>query len=594
MGAANAKVSASSLLGRWCRDEECGLSPQGERPSLRTWFRHSERNMAARIRRSFGGSQSMIGRGVAHSLRVRLIVVVLSVAVPAGLALVGLVGRNVIEAQQAQHRALASEAQALSAALDAHLSRGLAVVDGIAASEVVRNRDWPRTEARIDRNRLESGQRVVISEDGRILFDTAGRTGLSAAWLDDAGRHRFVSVPGQARGETLIVIKSSVFEPGLPQVVLVFDVAKLLTLAADNQRTEQAMITIIDRERRILARSRDHETFAGQPTTPIMRRALQDTTEGVVRSRSLDGRKTTVAYFTSPLSGWTTAVVADRRDIEGAIWASAAVTAAVLALVGVLSFWVVGRQARIIALEVSALQADAARMGHGEPIQDREGRIVEFEVIRAAMTAASVEMLQRQDRQRLLINELNHRVKNTLATVQALAAQTLKGHDTVTRDKFQARLVALGGAHDLLTQTTWTEVDIQDAVGRCADQTGRITADGPSLALPPEAALGLCMCLHELETNSLKYGALSTPAGRVAIRWSISDEGEVSFDWTETGGPQVSPPTGRGFGSRLLERVARNELGGAFQFDYRPEGLVVRGLFRPSSTRRWSDPAGPV
>lgn len=182
-----------------------------------------------------------------------------------------------------------------------------------------------------------------------------------------------------------------------------------------------------------------------------------------------------------------------------------------------------------------------------------------------------------EERQRLLINELNHRVKNTLATVQAIAFQTLKGDIPLAeaRARFEARLLALSRAHNLLTDQNWEGAALDrvvaDATAHLADP-GRVRAEGPQIWVAPRAALALALALHELSTNAAKYGALSGDAGRVLIRWSVEGD-ELRLEWKEQGGPPVAVPNGRGFGSRLIERGLNADLGGSARLLFEPDGL---------------------
>lgn len=182
----------------------------------------------------------------------------------------------------------------------------------------------------------------------------------------------------------------------------------------------------------------------------------------------------------------------------------------------------------------------------------------------------------------LLIHELNHRVKNTLATVQALAEQTFHGAGTQhARETFEARLLALSAAHDVLTRERWQGADM-DEIARHAmaawtdDGVGaRVRIQGPDLRLCPEAALALAMALHELATNASKYGALSNPTGEVSIQWQISNgsPARLQLHWHESGGPPVHPPSGRGFGSRLIEHALARDLGGTVDLSFDEDGV---------------------
>jgi len=193
-----------------------------------------------------------------------------------------------------------------------------------------------------------------------------------------------------------------------------------------------------------------------------------------------------------------------------------------------------------------------------------------------------------EQRQRLLMDELNHRVKNTLATVQSIAMQTSRGADSPAAffDAFKARLHALARAHDVLTTRAWQGVGLHEIAREAlapfmAGDGGRtrIALDGPEVTLPPNIAVTLSMALHELATNAAKHGALSVPAGDVALQWrQLDDAGKptVEIDWRESGGPPVQPPTRRGFGSRLLERGLAAELNGEVLLEFPPAGAHCR------------------
>ena len=190
------------------------------------------------------------------------------------------------------------------------------------------------------------------------------------------------------------------------------------------------------------------------------------------------------------------------------------------------------------------------------------------------------ERRRSEKRQRLLINELNHRVKNTLATVQSIAAQTLRSAPDLprAREAFEARLLALAGAHDLLTAESWHGARLADVVASAmtpfeTERRPQISRSGPAVWLTAQRALALSMALHELATNAVKYGALSVPEGRVTIRWTVSDDDMLTLSWVEQDGPPVQPPERSGFGSRLLQRSLARELGGDVVFTFAPEGV---------------------
>lgn len=351
-----------------------------------------------------------------------------------------------------------------------------------------------------------------------------------------------------------------------------------------------AMATLVDGRDRVVARTMDQARFVGVRATSDLIAAMRTRPTGVTSSLSLEGRPKILAYVRSEATGLTTVVALPREKFTLPILRNIlgfTAVAALMLLIGVGGALVSGR---LIARELKLLKADAVALGAGEKVPSRVGPIDLIDTVHMAISDAGDELERRRRRQTLMINELNHRVKNTLATVQGLAAQTFRGNDPAAAGKFEKRLQALAGAHDLLTHTAWGPVDIRNVVARCGEYPGvRIAASGPSLMMPAQAAFGLCMCLHELTTNSLSYGALSTKSGDVSLDWSIDDAtGLLTLAWREAGGPLVHQPDRAGFGTRLIDRLAATELGGSVVRDYAASGLIVTGRFRLGDQDRWA------
>jgi len=226
--------------------------------------------------------------------------------------------------------------------------------------------------------------------------------------------------------------------------------------------------------------------------------------------------------------------------------------------------------------------AAATLLFHAAPIRDAAGAI-------QGAVCAAIDITERKQQQRhreLLLHELNHRVKNTLATVQSLAVQTLRNADSLgeARAVFEARLIALSKAHDVLTNESWESAAVGDVVARAlAAYAGpdpgqgaetRVRYGGPDIRLQPKAVLALSMALHELATNAVKYGALSQPGGHVDVSWSVDGTPPIFvFVWKERGGPPVSRPARRGFGSRLVEYGLAQDLGGTAELAFEPDGV---------------------
>lgn len=187
-----------------------------------------------------------------------------------------------------------------------------------------------------------------------------------------------------------------------------------------------------------------------------------------------------------------------------------------------------------------------------------------------------MEMREHEARQKLLLDELNHRVKNTLASVQSVARQTLKDVDDIgdARDLFIERLMALSSTHNLLVKREWESASMLELVEATLKPYGRgYSYEGPDLSLDANLAVSVGMALHELTTNALKYGAWHG-AGHVGLEVEEVDGSHVKIVWRETGGETITPPRRRGFGSRLLQRGVAAELGGHVDMHFAPEGLI--------------------
>lgn len=216
------------------------------------------------------------------------------------------------------------------------------------------------------------------------------------------------------------------------------------------------------------------------------------------------------------------------------------------------------------------------------PVRDDNGDIVQH-------FASFVDLTQHKDEQaqlKMLIDELNHRVKNTLATVQSIVWQGLRATSDPleTRSSIESRLFALSRSHDLLTRENWKSAGLLDILHDALEPFGvtggraeRVVIKGANIQFPPQAALALGIAFNELATNAVKYGAFSNDTGSILIDWKTEHTptgNRVILHWHEKDGPPVAPPSRKGFGSRVIERGLAHELQGTVHLDYRPEGMV--------------------
>jgi PAS domain S-box-containing protein len=232
------------------------------------------------------------------------------------------------------------------------------------------------------------------------------------------------------------------------------------------------------------------------------------------------------------------------------------------------------------------------------PVRDEDGDVVQHFASFMDLTKHK----QEKDRLRFLLDELNHRTQNTLATVQAIAVQTLRGvADKEVVDAFEGRILALSKAHTLLGRENWDGVGLRDVIDQILQPFGlndrrvaRFSVEGEDVRLQPQAALTLAMVFHELATNAAKYGAFSNDAaGQIAIAWQVepTPHGDrMRLRWQESGGPPVTPPGRKGFGSRLIESGLAQELDGEVRLDYELAGVVCQIVMAVPQGGGWMAP----
>ena len=217
-------------------------------------------------------------------------------------------------------------------------------------------------------------------------------------------------------------------------------------------------------------------------------------------------------------------------------------------------------------------------LGRAQPVRNPAG-----EIIRWYGSCTDIHKIKVAEEQRqLMLAEMNHRVKNTLAMVHAIVSQTLRQADNLkdAQISIQSRIGMMAQAHDRLIQSTWTETKIDEVVEAALvphrSGQGHFKVEGSDLPIGSKQALALTMALHELATNAAKYGALSIETGKIHIYWDIinKDEDEIfEFNWVESEGPKVEQPTRRGFGSRMIEQALAGYFNGSAELSYKPEGL---------------------
>jgi two-component sensor histidine kinase len=297
-------------------------------------------------------------------------------------------------------------------------------------------------------------------------------------------------------------------------------------------------ISIFDGDGISFARAPNPQEMLGKHASPTLYTEMFRNPEATLQTVSLEGTPLITSFTRSSVTGWTVAAGIAESSLVGPLWRNLAITS------------VIGSVLLLTGLAFA---------------------------VRMATTIARAEMLHN-----LLIEELNHRVKNTLAILQAIAVQTFRSASKAERATFEGRLSALAEAHNLLSKEKWQGSALQDVIRRVLqpyllNNPERMRMSGPNVPLSPRLAVVLSMIVHEIATNAAKYGALSNDSGTIALDWEVVTENagrKLRLIWTEAGGPHVIAPVQRGFGSRLIERSARDQLGGEATIDFLPCGVV--------------------
>jgi two-component sensor histidine kinase len=344
------------------------------------------------------------------------------------------------------------------------------------------------------------------------------------------------------------------------------------------QLPSEWVLNVADRNGVILARSADSSKYVG---TALLPEPAAQQTGTVARAVGVDGVAVLRAAAHSEIANWQIAVNVPLGVAEAPLKKSYLLlglwTAGALLLTAVLASWF----ARMMARPIRVAAAAAGGLAHRQPIPPLDSHVLETNELIAALKHAADELSEAEEQrkraektEKLLVGELQHRTKNLLAVIQAIAVRSLRGDGPLdqSRAAFLGRLGALGRSYESLHDSAWKGAKLGDLVRSELELfAGRTTIDGVEVLLAPQAAQNFALALHELATNAAKYGALSKPGGEVAIGWSIRGDGNrlLRFHWREYGGPPVVAPQHDGFGASLL----RATLGDA-RIAYAPEGFT--------------------
>jgi two-component sensor histidine kinase len=487
------------------------------------------------------------------TLPVRLALLVAGTMLPLIVFAVGIVFYNYAQDRSDANRRVLETVRSIRLVLDSEVQRMTGGLQVLALTNAIRSGDF-QSFRRIATGFLDQygkdGVVLVSDRQGRLLFSsvTEDATSLPPRNNKEIVERVFATRSPQYSDLFLSAIKQrqavTVEVPVLRDGDVIYDLSfspplDIFQALVEKQRPdEQWTVSLLDSKGIVFARAPNPGDTLGKRATPSLYDEMFRKGEASLSAISLDGVPLSGAYTRSRLTGWTVAAGVSESSLIAPLWRNIAITSligGVLLLTG-LAF-----------------------------------------ALRMAATIARGEMLHD-----LLIEELNHRVKNTLALMQAIAVQTFRSASRDERAKFEGRLGALAEAHNLLSQEKWQGSELKDVVARALqpfllNSPDRIRMNGPTVPLSPRLAVVLSMIVHEIATNAAKYGALSNETGTVTLDWEVTTDmpkPQLRLIWTESGGPPVTAPVQRGFGSRLIERSASDQLGGEATVDFLPRGVV--------------------
>jgi two-component sensor histidine kinase len=487
------------------------------------------------------------------SLPVRLALLVAGTTLPLILFAAGIVYDNYEQDRRNASQRVLETVRSIRLVLDAEMQRMTGALQVLALTDPLRNGDFVAFR-RIARGFLDQyrdgGVVLVADREGHQLFSSVtpdiknlplrnNRAIVERVFATKRMQYSNLFV-GAVKQQPIVTVEVPVFREG----EVVYDISfsppvEIFQGIINKQRpSDDWTISIFDGEGISFARAPNPQETMGKRATPSLYSEMFKSNEATLQAVSMEGVPLITSFARSSVTGWTVAAGIPEGSLVGPLWRKLAITS------------VIGGILLLTGLAFA---------------------------VRMATTIARGEMLHG-----LLVEELNHRVKNTLAILQSIAVQTFRSASRSEREKFEGRLGALAEAHNLLSTEKWQGSELNDVVGRVLqpyllNNPERIKMFGPRVPLSPRIAVVLSMILHEIATNAAKYGALSNETGTVTLDWEVTSENarpKLRLIWTEAGGPPVTAPVQRGFGSRLIERSARDQLGGEATVDFLPRGVA--------------------
>lgn len=515
---------------------------------------------------------------------------IIALAVPL-LALLGMEAARLTSSERARLFGEARlTAERIAADLDQTLNGYIAILESLATTPALGEDDLATVYRQADAALSSRGLFAFLRDsDGQQLFNTRVPYGSElpkSANFDDQAfteKRPFVSdvVIGEVAKRAVMAVSVPVFRKGKLRYVLSLSVEpRLMKELLDRQKTPaEWRATIADRKGVVIARTSLHEKFVGKPLSYATR---SDNVNSPLQGTDLEGRSVKWGTAPSRVAGWTVYVSVPSELVEAA--ARDALLSYVLIVAAFTCVGIAGAVgvARVITKPLDMAESAAKALGEGRSVSFQPTVVAEANAIGTALVEAAELREQAEQQILLLMREVNHRSKNMLAVVQAIARQMPSTDPKQFVRQFSDRIVSLAASQDLLIESNWQGVRVADLVrsqlALFRELIGtRITISGPPIRLQPPAAQAIGMALHELATNASKYGALSDEKGNVRVSWRMQgtgEEREFVLLWAEEGGPPVKAPERRGFGYTIMVAMVEKSLDAKVKIDYAPSGLV--------------------
>jgi two-component sensor histidine kinase len=373
-------------------------------------------------------------------------------------------------------------------------------------------------------------------------------------------------------GRRFITVEVPVRVGGEIRYVLALGLSPQYLAAVMDEYVPQRMVGAIIDSHGILISRWPGDEFIGQRVNSGILAHLNKPEALWLKSTLRSGVPAYSSLLRSEQTGWIVDLTLPREEVDGPFHKTLAFFAVITLLAIIASIAFARRISEHFLSALTGFQHQVMRLRTASLPHPQPGPVAEINIMESVVESA-------MNRQQILIDEINHRVKNTLATVQSIARLSLTGATTLQdyAKSFDERLIALAAAYDLLTANNWEGAELKAIIERTlAPFAGdeRVGMTGPHVLLNPKVALAMSAAIQELSTNAAKYGSLSARTGRLDISWfHHSDKGGLSFNWAERGGPLVQKPNRRGFGTRLIEDILAAESGWSVSLSYPPDGL---------------------